>query len=767
MSDSLDLLSIQSGLVVSPIEGTAATGASDLCREQSLLRTGSPLPLVFTRRENGVGGCLVSPPASEVRFENDTSNALTVSWHLVVSEGPIDPIQASDVFQCACRVGSASQAFSKRAGAWLPGNEIIDRGGSYPPWETPRLCGSPATYEDLHTLSFVKTYPDKARWNKQIHVFSRGGRHVKRLIDDTEGPSSNVVDLFLLLLRKIERTPENLIDFSSLRHAARFTESLGMRFDGYLGGESTTSLDDWCENVLKPYFLLARSRVNGREGLYPLLPTNANGTVFTGRVAPHATLTEDHLDLSSWDCQFIPLSERKPIRAQMMWRQQGEGLERMIRTSEVFFEPPYDAINGPYEQHDLSDYACSEFHIAKCGAYLVAHRTLVHHTLRVPLVEEPKSAALQEGKLVRILLPRVIDGLVSGKHDYLYRIVNMERSLTGKTILNLVHFPLDSRGRSAVAMAVINATPQGYIYPMTLSGETCDENPDDDTTPLPDDSIPVDNLPLPPPEAPDVPLPPPNPGDPPSSDGGDEGSPDAPPELGDPDPSAPEGPGGGGGPSDPEQPGPDVPVQPGDPVPPPGKPNSNQPNPDDPKPPTGGGEPGGGQPGAPWGPQGPPTPGAASWDLFWEQLDTRLDSEATNGNGDVVSPPATGDGGWNGRSIENVQSWIFVDRASTVYSYHPTDFDDKPGKLVLGINGFNISQQTTPQKGVYLLPQDVYLRPINAGGQGYTIASGPAFNNMTRQWIVQIRNFRIRPHGSIEPSQPMNPGNSVNGDDYR
>jgi hypothetical protein len=153
--------------------------------------------------------------------------------------------------------------------------------------------------------------------------------------------------------------------------------------------------------------------------------------------------------------------------------------------------------------------------------------------------------------------------------------------------------------------------------------------------------------------------------------------------------------------------------------------------------------------------------------LFWEQLDTRLDSEATNGNGDVVSLPTTGDGGWNGKSIENVQSWIFVDRASTVYSYHPTDFDDKPGKLVLGINGFNISQQTTPQKGVYLLPEDVYLRPINAGGQGYTTASGPAFNNMTRQWIVQIRNFRIRPHGSIESSQPINPGNSVNGDDYR
>jgi hypothetical protein len=759
-SDHLDLLSIQSGLVVSPIEGTAAAGASDLCREQSLLRTGAPLPLVFTRRENGIGGCLVSPPATEVRFENNTSNVLTVSWHLVVSEGPMDLIQARDVFQCACRVGDASQAFSKRSGAWLPGNEIIDRGGSYTPWEAPRFCGTPATYDDLHTLSFVKTYTDGSQWNKQIHVFCRGGKHVTRLADQIEGPSSNVVDLFLLLLRKIERTPESLIDFASLEHAARFTKSLGMRFDGSFSGESTTSFDDWCENVLKPYFLLIRTRVNGREGLQPLLPTNANGTVYTGRVAPHATLTEDHLDLTDWDCQFIPLSERKPIRAQMMWRQQGEGLERIVRTSEVFFEPPYDAINGPYEQHDLSAYACSEVHIAKAGAYLVAHRTLVHHTLRVPLVMEPLSSSLQEGKIVRVIVPRTIDGVVSGNHDYLYRIVNIERSLLGTTILNLVHFPLDSRGRSAIAMAVVNATAQGYLYPMTPSGEVCDENPDDDTTPLPDDSIPEDDLPLPPPEAPDIPIPPPDPGDPTSPGGGNEGTPGSPPDVGDPEAAPPEGPPDG---SDPPTPGPDTPSQPGQP----GQPNSSQPNPDDPKPPTGGGQPGGGQLGGPWGPQGPPRPGAQTWDLFWEQLDTRFDSEATDSNGQVVLPPSTGDGGWNARSIENVQTWIFVDRATTIYSYHPTDFDDKPGKLILGINGFNMSEQTTPGNGIYLLPDAVYLKPINSGGQGYTTASGPVFNNLSRTWMVQIRNLRIRPHGFIGPSQPMEPGNPVNGDDFR
>lgn len=571
-SDSLNLLAYQSGLVATPLQEQAASAARDLCTEQQLMRIGDPLPLVFCRRVGDVGGVLVSPPATEARFENNATNVLTASWHLVVSEGPIDPIEVRDVFQCACRVGNSTQSFSRRAGNWSPGNVTVDRGGTYKRWDVPRFCGAAGTFNNLHTLSFVNTYADGEEWNRAVHAFIRGGRHVTRLVDGVIGPSNNVVDLYLLLLRKVERIPENLIDLDNLRHAARFTEALGMRFDGNFSGEATQNLDDWRENVLKPYFLLQATRINGREGLMPLLPTNRDGSLYTGVVGPHATLTELDLDLSTWDLQFLSLADRRPIRAQMMWRQQADGIDSIVRTSEVYFRPPHDAPDGPFEQHDLSEFACSERHIAKVGAYLVAHRALVTHTLKVDAIPGDYNSSVSDGMIVRVTVPRTVDGQTTSTHDYLYRVVSIEKDLGGTTVFNLVHFPLDTQGRSAVAMAVLSANPSGLVLPIAKTGPVCDVNSSTDTTSLPDNGIPWNlptdptfGIPIDPPFDPIDPIDPPIPPNPPMQP-----MPPDPPDR----------------PMPPDPPGPDGP--PGDPLgdpsgnPPGGEPNEQQPNPDDP-----------------------------------------------------------------------------------------------------------------------------------------------------------------------------------------
>lgn len=487
MIDNLNLLAYQSGLVSTPLQEQAAAAAKDLCQEQQLMRIGDPLPLVFCRRIGDLGGVLVSPPATEARFENDGNNVLTTKWHLVVSEGPIDPIQARDLFQCACRVGSGAQAFNHRAGTWEPGNFLTDPGEGFTPWEVPKSCGAAGTYDDLHTLSFTNTWQDGENYNQQIHAFIRGGRHVQRLVDNVLGPSCNVVDLYLLFLRKVERIPYNLIDLDNLRQAALFTESLGLRFDGKFGQDKTINLDDWCENVLKPYFLLARTRVNGREGLTPLLPINLNGTLRLTQVGYDVMLTEADLDLESWDLQFISLADRRPICAQMMWRQQSDGVASIVRTTEVRFSAPYDAPNGPFEQHDLSEFACSETHIAKVGAYQVAHRGLVTHTVSVNAIPNNNTRLVQDGSIIRVLIPRVVDGQQPATHDYLYRVVSIERSLMGDTVFKLVHFPVDDQGRSSLAIAVNSAQPGGLLLDIPAPIVSCDENDPFDDSLLPDE----------------------------------------------------------------------------------------------------------------------------------------------------------------------------------------------------------------------------------------------------------------------------------------
>jgi hypothetical protein len=669
----------------------------------------------------------------------------------------------------------------------------VDRGGTYTRWDVPRFCGAPGAYDELHTLSFVNTYADGEEWNRAVHAFIRGGRHVTRLVDGVTGPSCNVVDLYLLLLRKVERIPENLIDLDNLRHAARFTEALGMRFDGNFSGDATQNLDDWRENVLKPYFLLQATRINGREGLMPLLPTNLDGSIYTGRVGPHATLTELDLDLSTWDLQFLSLADRRPICAQMMWRQQADGIDSIVRTTEVRFRPPYNAPDGPFEQHDLSEFACSELHIAKVGAYAVAHRALVHHTLKVDAIPGNYNSSVADGMIVRVLVPRAVDGQIASTHDYLYRVVSIEKDLGGTTVFNLVHFPLDAEGRSAVAMAVTSANPSGLVLPIAKTGPVCDVNSSTDTTDLLDDSLGDDYWDLPGDEMFDIPI-----DGPPLDEALDSGL----VSLG----GIGGGGGGGGGPVFPpdsptapplpEQPGPDQPPPgPGGPpeIPPvpPGcvlyyisketpfgkvveavvecpPPNEEQPNPDKkpattPPPGQPGTTPPPTPPGIPWGPPGAPSPGMQGYDIAWEQYITNVNvstgfdcagNPVTSSSNESYEPPAD-NGGRVTHYATNVQSWVHVGSGTLSFKCETGNPGSAPqppkqNTYPLGISAFAYATGSVNQ--------------AVGGYQNGGSASGPGYITRTWSFTVLVRNFQIRRHGSGDPWQPMDPGPGHDGD---
>lgn len=129
-SDPLATLAMQSGMVRAPLADGAAQGDTKLDTRQRAAVIGEPVPIVFCRRDEtaGTGGVLISPAATEARFSNDASNAVTASYHLVLSEGQIGSIQVRDVFQRSCRVGTHTQTYNRRAGTWSPGNFIVDRG---------------------------------------------------------------------------------------------------------------------------------------------------------------------------------------------------------------------------------------------------------------------------------------------------------------------------------------------------------------------------------------------------------------------------------------------------------------------------------------------------------------------------------------------------------------------------------------------------------------------------------------------------------------
>ena len=156
--DPIALLPYQTGLIVTPLQETAAVGQDTLDSKQRAIVIGEPVPIVFCRRIDNIGGVFVSPGATEGRYTNDaTTNELTVKLQLVLSEGDIPQLQLRDVFQRACRIGTWQQSYNARTESWTPGNLTTVVAGTTP-WDCPAFCGTGGSYADM-TIPVPYTHP--------------------------------------------------------------------------------------------------------------------------------------------------------------------------------------------------------------------------------------------------------------------------------------------------------------------------------------------------------------------------------------------------------------------------------------------------------------------------------------------------------------------------------------------------------------------------------------------------------------------------------
>jgi hypothetical protein len=473
VSDPLGLIAIENGMVPAPLVDAGAEGNNPLDVAQRAAVIGEPIPIVFGRRVGDYGGVLISPAATECRFTNDAANSLTTSYHLVLGEGQMDSLQVRDVFQGPCRVGSFSQAYSIRAGTWTPGNYITD-----PSYEASAYCGTIGTYTGLSTLSYqITTGSGNDFWQKQVHCFVRGGMHVPRLLDGITGPSNMFADLWQWSLLNISKQPASAIDTSRLTAAANFLNVNNLTCDIWL--QESSNLEDFAASKASS-FLLGQTRVNGQRGLRPLLPVNNDHTIKTTAVNWSFLFNEDYIIPETFEITFTSLVDRLPFAVKVLWRQQLEDDFGIIRTSEVRY--PGEAIDGPYEQHDLSAFCTRESHAVKVGAYIRARRRWVTHTASWTTRAESFNTTLVQGDIVRVRLDRIVSANSSKAHDYLYQVDRITETQAGDVKVEATHFPIDSQGRSLVALDVANTVGNGILFSSNRTGVSCDLNSSTDTT---------------------------------------------------------------------------------------------------------------------------------------------------------------------------------------------------------------------------------------------------------------------------------------------
>jgi hypothetical protein len=476
-SDPLALLAIQAGQINAPADATAAQGTTELDRPQRFAQIGEPVPIVFARFRNSKGGILISPGATEARFENDASNNVTAYYMLVLSEGQLDSIPVKDVFQRACRVGAHTQTYNRRAGTWAPGNFLVQRAGKDLP-EAPFFCGTVGSYPGISTLSFNVTIPDGFdQYNRQVHLFIRGGMAVTRIYDSVTGPSDNFADLVKWLLVNTSRVPAAMIDNTALLAAATFLEVNG--FTCNIEIRESTNYSDLAAK-LAPYFLLAESSAGGKRGLRPLLPVTGGGAINTTAITAEYTFTEDTVLPGTLEINYLSLADRQPFVAQVIWRQQLESDIGIIRTAEVRYAST--AETGPYESHDLSTFCTSEDHAVKVGAYILAKRIYTTHTIRFAARPQEHNTLISAGDIIRVQLARDNTTYANSVHDYLYQVERITKTLAGDVSYEATHFPIDDQGRSLIALDVAAAVGTGIILPSGRTGVSCDVNSSSDNT---------------------------------------------------------------------------------------------------------------------------------------------------------------------------------------------------------------------------------------------------------------------------------------------
>jgi hypothetical protein len=457
-----------SGKLPPPANAAAAAGNSPLNVAQAAMVVGEPIPIVFGRRRGTVGGALIFPKATEARFENN-STTVTSRYHLVICDGRLPDIQRRDVRLGECRIGTFSQFYNARAGSWTPGNFATAQ-TAYTVPTFPTYTGGGGNYQGLSTFEAGNTFTGGSDdWKTAWNIFIRGGMIIERgrLLDATVDSSDNLADLILWALQRSGRVPAAMIDITSLTSAALFLETVGLWCNGEF--DASGNLGDWLIRIL-PDFLLRETKVGGKFGLRPLLPVSG-GAINTGAITPEWVLTESAIIPDSYQVDYAEAASRRPVAMAMLWRQQADDTDvPIVRTLTVGDQNA----SGPVEQHDLSQYATTENHAAKVGAYLYARRTLSTHTATVRLKPGNQTGTIAQGDIVQLYLAVETSREAVGKINRFYQVESIGHSLSGEETLSLSHFPVNSSGQSLIALAVANATAPGTTLSSNRTGGSCD-----------------------------------------------------------------------------------------------------------------------------------------------------------------------------------------------------------------------------------------------------------------------------------------------------
>jgi hypothetical protein len=283
-----------------------------------------------------------------------------------------------------------------------------------------------------------------------------------RVFDSVVGASDNICDLYIWAQINAGLMTEEDIDMTAMLKAAKFIEANQL----FCNAEFTkgSSLPDFLTSTL-PMFLLRETSVAGKFALRPLVPTNDDGTIKTTQIEPDWIFSADSIAPGSYSEKWAPASSRRLVQLNVLWRQQTSDTEMPIMRD---LQVMADGVTNPIvETFDLSSVATSEGHAALAGGYRQASRALGQGTATVRLLAGNQTGLLQAGMVVQIALDVNTNLEFPDRIQDFWIVDSIRFEPDGSESLALSHFPVDSSGRSLVALHVVAARSgaPGFLLP--------------------------------------------------------------------------------------------------------------------------------------------------------------------------------------------------------------------------------------------------------------------------------------------------------------
>lgn len=309
------------------------------------------------------------------------------------------------------------------------------------PWEN-QGAASELDVAELNTI-----------YNKQITVFCSNGINVASVLTGSTGPSNNIADLINYLALKYANTIS--VNTTDLQTVANFTNTNGLFFNGAI----TTSVNfkEWLETIA-PFFLLTPVNLESQISARPALPiTNANALKLSN-FTPEFTFQERHISAGSYSVQYVPLTERRPFEAVMLWRDQGLNPISDTKPFNTTIKVRYasDAGELPQEQYDMSDFCVTSAHATLAAKYLLAKRRNITHTVSFE-TDLYSVRDLSPGSLIAVELDRINSEGDNRKETTYYLLDSITRSVTGVAQVTAEHFPI-SAGASVISTDITSGS---------------------------------------------------------------------------------------------------------------------------------------------------------------------------------------------------------------------------------------------------------------------------------------------------------------------